>query len=495
LERLLIKAPRFTFPTLVLLGLALFTLVAVRSEGFYHADEHFQLLEFANYKLGQTPAADLPWEFRSQIRPTLQPAIAVGVIRAARAAGITSPFSWALLLRLLSGWLAVLVFARIAARLSGSLGGDRMARILFGAAILVWFMPYLSVRFSSENWSALAFLAGLSFLPLDRDRRDTATITSCAVAGLFLGLSFVFRFQMGFALVGVGAWLLFRGRIGTARLAALGAGGLAAIALGSAVDWWFYGNPVFTPWTYFASNIIQGKAAAFGVSPWWWYLPQFLMHAIPPIAAVLLVLAMIGACRARDHVITWAFVVFLVGHVVVGHKELRFLFPMAFPFLFLVVVGWQRIRPRLGTGLAMRVTFGVLAVIDIVALLFAGTQAASTGVTTWRFLYGYSEHRPTTLYVQGNSPYDYDVLQLHFYRAPQIAVVRIDTAAALGDSSRYHPRDGDLLIPANGVLQPSAPGYRLTLVHRSVAAWMLRSDVTHWKERTHIWAVYRIDRR
>ena len=44
------------------LGLLLILVAALRSEGFHHPDEHFQVLEFAGAKLGRTPWSALPWE-------------------------------------------------------------------------------------------------------------------------------------------------------------------------------------------------------------------------------------------------------------------------------------------------------------------------------------------------------------------------------------------------------------------------------------------------
>src|SRR5512133_3566523 len=54
--------------------LLLVTLVtAYFSETFFFPDEHYQILEYMSLKLGITSAADLPWEFRAQARPWLQP--------------------------------------------------------------------------------------------------------------------------------------------------------------------------------------------------------------------------------------------------------------------------------------------------------------------------------------------------------------------------------------------------------------------------------------
>ena len=60
---------------LVLTAVALLAAQAWRSDGYYFPDEWFQVVELASYKLGRTPASDLPWEFREGMRPFLQPAI------------------------------------------------------------------------------------------------------------------------------------------------------------------------------------------------------------------------------------------------------------------------------------------------------------------------------------------------------------------------------------------------------------------------------------
>jgi hypothetical protein len=61
--------------TWMAIGLLLILVAAVRSEGFHHPDEHFQVLEFAGAKLGLTPWSALAWEYRDQMRPWLQAAL------------------------------------------------------------------------------------------------------------------------------------------------------------------------------------------------------------------------------------------------------------------------------------------------------------------------------------------------------------------------------------------------------------------------------------
>ena len=45
---------------------------------------------------------------------------------------------------------------------------------------------------------------------------------------------------------------------------------------------------------YFLINLVEAKAAQFGVDPWWYYIEKLLLLMVPPFSLVLLP-AMIGA--------------------------------------------------------------------------------------------------------------------------------------------------------------------------------------------------------
>ena len=101
---------------IALLGALALSIAAIFSIGPFHADEHFQILEFAGWKLGITPETDLTWEFGARLRPALQPAMAVMVHRLMNAVGFDDPYATSLLLRLFTAALAwsgaVLLFNR-----------------------------------------------------------------------------------------------------------------------------------------------------------------------------------------------------------------------------------------------------------------------------------------------------------------------------------------------------------------------------------------------
>ena len=49
-------------------SIVILVLTSVFSLGYFHFDEHFQILEFALLKLNLTTAGNLPWEYQSQIQ-------------------------------------------------------------------------------------------------------------------------------------------------------------------------------------------------------------------------------------------------------------------------------------------------------------------------------------------------------------------------------------------------------------------------------------------
>ena len=91
-----------------LLALFLLILTSYFSVGYHHFDEHFQILEFAGLKLDLTTQSELPWEYHSQMRAALQPAIVVGAHAAFRVLGLAeNPFTIAFLLRCTSAILSL----------------------------------------------------------------------------------------------------------------------------------------------------------------------------------------------------------------------------------------------------------------------------------------------------------------------------------------------------------------------------------------------------
>jgi phosphatidylinositol glycan class B len=147
--------------------------------------------------------------------------------------------------------------------------------------------------------------------------------------------------------LGLFAWLAVIARVRTAGLAAFVGGGVMALAIGAIADHWGYGVWVFPPLGYVDVNLVQGVAAhQFGREPLFAYL--YLLPAQIFFAITLVLMAGMVAMWLRNarHVVTWATLPFVLAHLLIAHKEARFLFPLAILATAFPVLGFSPLLPR-----------------------------------------------------------------------------------------------------------------------------------------------------
>jgi phosphatidylinositol glycan class B len=354
---------------LVAAAVGIHVLTAWFNGGYLHPDEHWQILEFAWHRLGHEPATVLPWEFAEQMRPALQPWLAAGVITAMQWAGVFTPLLAAFLLRLASALLGLWVSLWLCAFVLPSIRQQQYRRMAFYGTLFLWTAPFLHARFSAEGWGGALTFGGLTLLlaadaAYSRDGREPGgslpvrlppragtAVALAACAGFAWGLAFFCRLQMAPAIVGAGLWFVAIRR-GSWRLVGVAAAGfVVAVAANVAIDHWLYHAWLFTPLRYFDVNVLQGKASAWGTSPWWMVAAPFLLMVLPPFSIVALALLIIGAWTCRRHALVWTVVPFVAAHAAVPHKELRFMAPMIFAIAPLVALSFDNLPARLAAWL------------------------------------------------------------------------------------------------------------------------------------------------
>jgi Alg9-like mannosyltransferase family. len=124
---------------------------AIFTIGYYHPDEHYQIIEFAEMKLGHISPMDLPWEYQAGIRPMLQPFICYLSFKFLSFFGITDPYQLSLFLRLLTAFYAAVVVSSFVKN-TQYLINPGLLLIYKPLSYFIWFIPFLSTRFSSETW-------------------------------------------------------------------------------------------------------------------------------------------------------------------------------------------------------------------------------------------------------------------------------------------------------------------------------------------------------
>jgi GPI mannosyltransferase 3 len=404
------------------ISLVLHLIAAVFSEGYYHWDEHFQIYEFLGFKLGMTPVSALPIEFAEKIRPWMQVWILWLVTKVLGWVNITDPFNWAFVFRLISsliGWYSVLILTRSTKFFIKNPAWQKVAII---SLALFWYLPALHARVSSENWGASFFWIALGLYFLSAKK----TVPYLLKIGFLLGLAFEFRYQMGVMIGGFWLWLLFLNRKTTHKplkqIATMSIGLLVAMLLGVWVNYWGYGDWTFSPWNYVRFNLIEGKVNVIDVFPWWDFFRRAFTEAWPVLGGVLFLLFPVAWFRNPKSVLTWTNLPFFLVHCAIGHKELRFIFPIAAvgPLLFV-----QAIQPFWN-----RILLNIVVLFNLVALL--GTTLVPAWVPVWFYKHMYRHTPPSLYYLQDEPPYKVIGIPVHYYRPPGLKLIPIKKYSDLG---------------------------------------------------------------
>lgn len=460
-----------------LLGIVVLVVASIFSTGYHHFDEHFQLLEFAGLKLGLTTASNLPWEYHHQMRPALQPSIVYVVYKFL---GIENPFHLTFFLRLLSGGLSFL-----SALLLYKVYRDKFEDVVLKKWFLLlsftlWFVVYIGVRFSSENWSGIFFVLGFSAYFLFQRR----TLLSFFTLGILFGVSFLCRYQAAFLIFGFFSWLLFiqKERLGSLIAALLG---LSAVALaGMLIDKWFYGEWTLTAWNYFTQNIVADKVSGFGVEPWWWYILKSIEGGAPPISLLFVSAFFAVSIFKPKNPVIWSVMPFLLIHCMIGHKELRFLFPLCLFIPVITIQGieiWQKqYNQNLSRNTYMNAFMKLVFVVNSALLLVVMFKPADTQISLYQTLYNTCK-APMTLYYTGGNPY-HRVLDIYFYKPENLSLVPIK---GIGDV----PEGAQKLIAVEQKFEANTPRVG-NLVYSTYPNWVMKFNFNNWVERSHPRYIY-----
>ena len=476
--------PRLSPGRMLQLSLALHLLAAVFSTGFYHSDEHFQILEFMNHWLGRSLGSDLPIEFHEHLRPWLQPLFYGTIARFWQGFGIQSPFFWAFSFRLVTalvGWFTLVFLARMV-RIWVSSPIWRNWSV--AALCFAWFMPAFHARLSSENLSgSVFFIAACGYLL--RANAGTLSFPVSLATGLLLGASFELRYQAGFMIGGFLLWLFFFQPLSRRYLLPIASGMLAAFALGEALDRIGYGEWTLAPWNYFHYNLILGHVADIDTQPIWDFFRSSLTETWPPLGLLLLVGTCLGWLFHPRHVLTWMTLPLFLVHCVIGHKELRFLFPIAHVAPLLLVLGLAGVSQRLGRlsgkwEFLLKPLFLLLALDNGAGLLALSVVPAWMPARFYAEIYDLAREVPElTLYYKDKDPYNVLGTQLNYYRPRNLTEEFVPDFQAL---ERVEARVGHPIyfFHPGYPLPPEADGARCQEVYSTLPQFLHLPRAANW---------------
>ena len=435
--------------------------------GFIQADEHFQVLEFASARLGLSRLSDLPWEYAARARSWLLPAIAAALRSGMIAIGHDDPFVCAFLLRAASGALYLAAVWRLALATTRWFRSRTQWRAAVVIGLFLWFVPVVAARFSADSWSGSLFFLGFATL-VRLNEREPCSTSELVLAGLALGLAFVARFQVLLLEAGAIVWLVRAGGVPRRAWALLFAGAFAACVAGAAIDAWGYGAPAFPLWNYFAALFPGGALQRYVAEPWWWYA-RALVYATGWPAGLALIAGFAGLCvRRRVHPLAWTLLPFVVFHLLIPTKELRYFFPMLVAAPYVIVIGLESWWPEALVArhaVALRVIVALLAAANAAAFVLRLWIPMEPRIAVQEAVY--RSGLDMVIVVGDRDPYVWWTLRSNWYRPAGLRVVHatdIQAARSLAASER-----GALLVTRAPEV-PDAGDGSCQLVHVSVPA-------------------------
>ncbi|MBV9014626.1 MAG: hypothetical protein JO058_03110, partial [Alphaproteobacteria bacterium] len=326
---------------LVLLAVALRLVPTVFVPSLNWGDEIFQTIEPAHrlvYGYGL-----VPWEFQLGMRSWLLPGFVAALIEASRLVGDGSDYY----LPLIAAVFGLLAAAPVVCCFLWARRWYEPLPALVAAAIVAVApeLVYFGARTFTETAAAHLLVIGCLLLyPGDAAALSRRRLFA---AGILVGLICLLRIHLAPALAVLALWAI--AGAWRARLPALLAGGLAALAFGALLDWLTLGYPLASLSRNFLYNVIDGVSAGFGSEPWNYYLLGEL-GLWGGSGLLILAAAVLGGRRLPQLLL--AAVVIVAVHSGFAHKEYRFIYPAVVLLTVLAGLGIAQLTEWSGDCLA-----------------------------------------------------------------------------------------------------------------------------------------------
>ena len=470
------------YKKIYIIAAIVFVVAAYFSEGFHHYDEHHQIMEFGGMKLGLTEKANLPWEYESQMRPAIQPMMVYVTHKIFGLFSIDSPFTIAFILRLFTAMLSFLSIHLLIEAFIDKIKGEKLKMSFVLLSFFLWFSVYNSVRFSSENVSGRVFVIAFALYFIWKNLNAKQYF----IIGLLLGLSFLFRYQSAFLIMGFVAWLFFIQKSKFSNILLVVSGVVLMFGVGVLIDRWFYEEWVLSTWKYFEENILLGKAASFSDDPWYFYFVEIFKTGIIPFSLLYIVPFVILLIFRRKDAVVWTILPFVLVHLYISHKELRFLFPVI-GFIPLIVVQsgeiinekWQRFFQNK----MVKVFIVLFWIHNYLFLAIAALKPSDAQVPLYKKIYN-DYPQPAKLYCVKGNPYSRAV-DVYYYKRKSLTIHIIQSL----DEITLSP-DSVVLFVTTDKEEQKAVEKDNVLIYSSFPEWIKFFNVTNWVARTNFRKLY-----
>ena len=403
----------------IFLGLVLHFISSYFSIGFYSDDEHFQILEISAYLLGINTVAihDLSgyyWEWTNgvRMRPWFQPFIYFKFINFLKIFIEDNPFLWTYIIRLISsalGYFSIiylfLVFKDIFFK-----NHKIFNYLLF---FTFWFYPFLHSRTSSENLSLSLFLISFCiFFQMLISKKYRFNYFLFSFSSFLMGMSMVAKFTTVFIALPFFFWLLVF-KFNFYRITVFGVFILVALSLGLYIDYINWGSFKNTYYQFYYHNLTageMGKMKYFGVEPWYYYFIEIIKQLAPILSVFFLIGIIFFWISNYKNVITWMTVFAFVVFSAIGHKEIRYMFPIYIFAPFFIAYLIDKLRYIYIINIAKY----LIILSNLIFLFLTLFTPANAKVGVYKFVYDNVKENEKIYFINHN-PYLVNNMEAYFY--------------------------------------------------------------------------------
>ncbi|XP_021197863.3 GPI mannosyltransferase 3 [Helicoverpa armigera] len=308
---------------------------------WYVPDEYWQTLEVAHKQVFGYGA--VTWEWQNGIRSYLYPSIVAAIYTILKYTGLDYPEALILLPRILQA-----IVSAVADYSFYKWTGNRKWALFL--VLTSWFWFFTSGRTLLQTLETALVAVALSLFPFKSGKlgyyeQENPQWIWLAVLAVFIRPSSAPLWAV------LGAYNLLTTNQGRLKLFVRTYLPIAVVAGGAlvALDSYYYGRLVITPWEFFRFNVLNDIASFYGQHPWHWYLTQGIpavlgINLIPVLWAISNILRRPKENKIGSLLLT-AVVLYVAVYSFIPHKEFRFVLPLLPIFLYLaqdVIVPWSR---------------------------------------------------------------------------------------------------------------------------------------------------------
>lgn len=486
-----LKSFFITYKWIFITGIIIQIITCILSVGYHNPDEHWQINEFAAFKLGLVNNEnDLPWEHRSEARQTVQPFMVFVVSKIAMKMGIFQPFYIATFFRFLSGFLAWTSVFLLLFFSKSFFKNEKAYKWAIITSNLLWFIPYVHARFQGENWTGIFLTFGVALIFYLQKSNKNGYIYS--LVGLLFGFAFILRFQVAFAIIAVGIWQLIFKKMSFSESIYMFLGFLAMVGIEVVIDYWYFGKWIFVPYNYFHIQLIEGISNNWGVFPWWHYATLFIIHVSPPISIFMLIVFLIITYYEYKNQYIWIIWLFILGHNMNGYKEIRYLYPLIPFFIVLVFMFYDKFIDIFETQskkLYFKILFTLMIIQNLLLITVCALKPAHEGVNFFSKIYSYSNKKINLYYIKDN-PYFWGTIKFDFYEPQNISYfpIEIDQINLIKPTKN----ENTLLFYKGFELEDEKKLENISSIYKTIPAWLKNFNINNWLSRAKVWSLYEI---